>query len=387
MGSAAALALARRGLRVVGLDRHPPGHLLGASHGGSRIIRSAYFEGPTYVPLVRRAEALWRGLENGTGEHLLVITGGLFAGSPAGPLVAGSRRSAEAHAIPYELLDAPEVLRRWPGFRLGEGEVGLFEPGAGVLDPERGVAAQLALAGRLGARLLHDTRVTGWSARPGGVTVQTSGGSYDAGALVLAAGAWSGPLLGEVGTAGGSMPLRVERRLQHWFAPADPHAWATAPVWIWERPDGASAYGFPLRDGACKIGVHARPDREPAVDVESLDREVSDADVDLARRDVTAFVPGVAAGRHLRSDACSYTLTPDEHFVVDRHPGHDNVAIGCGFSGHGFKFAPVIGELLADLAIGRPPSSDIAAFGIGRSALDPAVTPAAHKRVKGPVTR
>lgn len=360
-GSAAAAALARRGLRVVGFDRHPPGHDRGASHGGTRIIRSAYFEGATYVPLVRAAETLWRSLEAETGAPLLRTAGGVWIGPPDSDLVAGACRSAQAHGIAHEVIDATKLHRRWPVFEPPPGDLAVVEPGAGVLEPEAGVRAHLAVARRHGADLRHDEPVTEWTA----TQVRSARGTYAVAGIVLAAGAWAPQLLSGLG-----LPLRVERRVQHWFAPAtSAREWSAAPVWIWERADGCSLYGFPAIDGLCKVGIHDAVGPAPAVDPDTLDRTVAPSEVDAVRDLVRPLLPSLASGRHVRSAACTYTLTPDEHFVVGLHPAYDAVAVACGFSGHGYKFTPVIGEVLADLVLHGRTDHDIEAFDPRRTAL------------------
>ena len=363
VGSAAAAELARRGLSVLGVDRYAPGHDRGASHGESRIIRSAYFEGATYVPLVRRAEQRWRALEAETGRALLRITGGLYVGRPDCELVAGSLRSAREHGVQHEILDAAELRRRIPVMRPDDDEDAVLEPGAGVLHPERGVLAHLDVARRYGADLRHGEPAARWEATARGVRLVTATGVHEAGALVVAAGAWSAGLLADL-----RIPLRVERRVQHWFAPAE-RGWSDAPVWIWQRPDGVTPYGFPLIGGACKLGLHDPPEEQPTVDPGALDRVVTAAEVAGVQHLLDPLLPSLASAEHVRSAACTYTLTPDEHFVVDRHPEHPHVAVAAGFSGHGYKFTPVLGELLADLVTGIAPPLDISAFRLGRAAL------------------
>src|SRR5438552_11054055 len=230
MGSAAARALARRGRRVVGLDRFRPPHTLGSSHGRSRIIREAYFEHPVYVPLVQRAYELWAELEREAGGPLLRVTGGLMAGPPGGILLDGARRSARAHHLPHEELSADEIRRRFPAFTPEPETVGLLEPRAGVLFPEACVQAALDGAAREGALLVHDDEVRAWAADGAGVRVTSRTGSWSAAHVVLAAGPWLSRLA--------PVPLAVERQTSYWFAPRR-HAASCAPesgpIAMWVR--------------------------------------------------------------------------------------------------------------------------------------------------------
>jgi sarcosine oxidase len=347
-GSATAYHLASRGLRVLGLDRHPGAHAFGASHGESRIMRQAYFEGSAYVPLLRRTNELWERLGADVDEPLLRRTGGLFLGRPGTLVFDGSLASARDWDIEHEVLDATEVTSRFPALRPPAGTCALFEPDAGVVGPERAVNAHLRLASRLGADLRFDEPLDSWTAGADHVVVNTSRGSHQVATLVLTPGRWAGELLADLG-----MPLRVEERVMHWFRPADLSAFTIGafPLWIWDRDDGTAPYGAPAVDGeSVKSAVHystVRPaDSWAAADVAEL---------------LAELLPGL--GKEVaRSVPCTYTLTPDGHFVVGRHPAHDNVVIGCGFSGHGFKFTPVLGEVLADLATGQRPSYDVSMF-------------------------
>lgn len=338
-GSAAAAHLASRGQRVLGLDQFPAAHANGASHGETRIVRQAYFEGTGYVPLLRRAYELWDQL-SAVGEPLLTRTGGVFLGEPGSRVFDGSLASAQQWELEHEVLEPAEVTRRFPAMRPPAGTAALFEPAAGFVSPERAVLAHLAAAARRGAELRHDEPVVSWSATAGGVQVQTGRGSYEAGHLVLAPGRWAPELLADL-----ALPLRVERRVMHWFDPpdgVDDFRPGRFPVWIWDRADGTAPYGVPAvgaAGGGVKTSVHYSPDR-PAADWTPA--EIAEL--------LAPLLPGLG-GRHLRAVDCSYTLTPDENFVVGRHRGHDNVLVACGFSGHGFKFTPVLGEVLAQLVV------------------------------------
>ncbi len=361
MGSAAAYHLARRGRRVLGLERFTPAHNRGSSHGGSRIIRQAYFEDPAYVPLVLRAYELWREVERATGADLLLITGVLMMGGPESEPVAGSRRSARQWGLDHQVLEASEVRRRFPAFSPDRETVGFYEAQAGVLRPEAAVAAHLDLAAAAGAELRFSEPAVAWTAGDdgAGVTVTTAAGEARADRLVVCPGAWAPDVL-----AGLGVPLVVERQVQFWFEPAgglEPFLPGSFPVWLWDDGGDRLFYGLPALDGpdgGVKVGWH-RPG--PSCHPDTLDRTVSPAEVDEIAEAVRRRLPK-APGRFLRAAPCMYTLTPDQHFVLAAHPRHPQVIVACGFSGHGFKFAPVVGEILADLATSGATAHPIALF-------------------------
>ncbi|HEX7090098.1 MAG TPA: N-methyl-L-tryptophan oxidase [Longimicrobiales bacterium] len=360
MGSAAAFHLARRGLRVLGLDRFTPPHGFGSSHGRTRIIREAYFEHPLYVPLVRRAYELWAELEELSGRRILLRTGGLMIGPPDGALVEGARRSALEHGLAFRELSAAELVRRASGFRPAEDMVAIEEPRAGVLFPETAIEAHLALARGAGAELRVEEPVVEWSAAAGGVEVTTEQGRYTAARLVLAAGAWLPGLVAELG-----LPLTVNRQVQHWYRPDPPtHLFDPErfPIFICEYAPDAMWYGFPDTGDGVKVAVHhqgepARPD--------TLRRTVTDEEAEPVAALLRRFMPA-ALGPRIESAVCMYTNTPDDHFIIDAHPEHPHVLLVSPCSGHGFKFSPVIGELVAELATGAAPRFDLAPFAVGR---------------------
>jgi len=368
MGSAAAYHLARRGKKVLGLERHAPVHDRGSSHGESRIIRQAYFEGAEYVPLLFRAYDLWEDLEQETGRDLMKLCGGLFIGPEDGELVSGSAASADGHGLPYEILDSSELRRRFPVFRPGPETVALFEKRAGFVRPERTVTAHLDLAGSLGAELRFGERVLSWEATEWGVRVRTEGGVHEAERLVVAAGAWAGELLSELG-----LPLEVTRQILFWFRPrggTGAFAPGRLPIWIYEPDDGNMFYSFPAVDGADTVkAAFFRADGTPA-DPETIDREVHEAEVGFIRRYLGRHVPAMD-GELVGAKTCMYTNTPDQHFVVSTHPDHPQVAVAAGFSGHGYKFCSVIGEILADLAIDGETHHPVDLFSPARL-IDPA---------------
>ena len=347
MGSAAAYHLARRGMKVLGLERHAPAHDRGSSHGESRIIRQAYFEGTEYVPLLFRAYELWEDLERETGEDLMTLCGGLFIGPEDGELVSGSAASADEHGLPYEMLDSAELKRRFPVFDPEPKTVALFEKRAGFVRPERTVRAHLDLAASLGADLRFGERVLSWEATESGVRVRTEGGVHEAGRLVVAAGAWAGELLSDLG-----LPLEVTRQILFWFRPrggVEAFAPGRLPIWIYEPYDGHMFYSFPAVDGAETVkAAFFRADGTPA-DPNTIDREVREDEVDFIRGYLGRHIPAMD-GELVAARTCMYTNTPDQHFVVSAHPEHPQVSVAAGFSGHGYKFCSVIGEILADLA-------------------------------------
>lgn len=345
MGSAAAAHLARRGARVLGLDRHPPAHARGSSHGHTRIIRTAYYEHPDYVPLADAAFDRWYELEQLTGRHLLTNASCLSVGPPHGELIAGVRDAVRRHGLSAGEL-TPGLLRAaYDRFRFPSDLVGIQESAAGFLYVEACVRAHLDLAAEHGADLRHGEPATAWAADRGGVTVTTAAGTYRAAKLVVAAGAWAAELLADIGVT-----LTVMRQVMLWFEPREPMGFCrdVFPVFIADTPGGAF-YGLPMLDRrGVKVARHyAAPE---LAHPDAVDWNTSEADEAPVRAFLDAYLPG-QFGRCADRQVCMYTLSPDRHFIVDLHPDHPNVAVACGFSGHGFKFASVLGEVLADLAM------------------------------------
>jgi sarcosine oxidase len=366
MGSAAACRLAGRGLRVLGLDRHRPVHDQGSSHGGSRITRQAYFEDPAYVPLLLRAAELWPEIEAASGRTIVHWTGGVMVGRADSRTVAGSLRSAREWDLPHELLDAAAIRRRFPTMTPEPDEVALYERGAGLVIPEESVAAHLGLAARAGAELHHEEPVTGWRAEAGGgVRVTTGHAAYTAGQLVICPGAWAPGLLAGLGVRFG-----IERQVQFWFAPAagaGPFRAGRHPVYIWEAAGGRQFYGFPSFGDPAE-GVKVAFFRGGAACTpETIDRTVHADEVEAMRAFIAPRMPDLPA-TFLRAVTCMYTNTPDEHFVIARHPAHEQVVVACGFSGHGFKFVPVVGEIIADLVADGTTAHPIGLFDPARLA-------------------
>ncbi|MFF5070733.1 N-methyl-L-tryptophan oxidase [Micromonospora olivasterospora] len=347
MGSSAAYHLAARGRRVLGLERFQTVHSRGSSHGGSRIIRQAYFEDPAYVPLLLRAYELWEKLERDTGRDILSLTGGVFVGRPGSLTFAGSLRAAQEWGLPHEILDAGELRRRYPTFTPRPDDVALFEAKAGLVRPEETVAAHSRLAARHGADLRYEEPVLRWEALPDGVRVTTANGSYTAERLVICPGAWAPRLLPDLG-----VPITIERQVMYWFQPRDG---VTAfeperhPIYIHEDGEGAQIYGFPAIDGPQGGAKVAFFRRGQVCDPETIDRQVHAEEIQDMQDHLAGVLPTLP-GRFLRAATCLYSVTPDKHFVIATHPEHPQVTVACGFSGHGFKFVPVVGEILADLA-------------------------------------
>jgi sarcosine oxidase len=360
MGAAAASALARRGVRVLGLDRFHPPHDRGSSHGESRVIRAAYFEHPLYVPLVRAAYDRWRSLESRSGKRLLVEVGVLLIGQPGSELLAGARTSAEEHGVPYEPLDAAQLAQRYPMIVAPEGAVGLLEPGGGFLYPEACIEAFLAEAAVAGAELHFDEPLESWRRVGGSIEVTTARHRYVADRLLLATGAWMPALLP-------GLSLQVERQVLHWFQPPDARSFArdALPVFLFEETGGPLWYGVPDLGNGLKVGLHHRG---AAVSPETLDRSVHDDDVEAVRRLLRKRMPAADVAPS-RSIVCMYTNTPDDHFVVDWHPEAPGVLLASPCSGHGFKFASILGELLADRLTGAPSALDLEPFRVDRPAL------------------
>jgi sarcosine oxidase len=345
MGALSAWRLAARGASVIGFERLRPGHDRGSSHGDTRIFRTAYFESPEYVPLLQRAYPLWRQLEEESGTQLLTMTGALAIGPQDGELLAGVLTSARQNQLPHRLLDPSEMSRLYPQHRLAAGDLVVLDEQAGFLRPERSVAAAAARAVALGARLMLETEVTAVEASSGGVVIQTSRGRFAAERALVAAGSWTSKLLPQC-----DLPLEVERQVMVWLSVDDPASFAAQrfPVFIREVSGGRFRYGFPTNDGrSIKLAVHHEG---TSADPDSIDREIGDADLvpirDFARENLLGVTGEVIDAR-----VCMYTNTPDERFIAASPAGMPGVTVLSACSGHGFKFASVLGELMADLIL------------------------------------
>ncbi len=364
MGSAALFHLARRGARVLGLEQFDIAHDRGSSHGQSRIIRLAYAEHPDYVPLLRRAYELWRALEALAHEKLLVVTGGIDAGAADSAIVEGSLASCAIHDIPYELLDAYTLNQRFPGYRLPSDMMGVYQCDAGFLLPEACVAAYVAAACARDADVRTHEKVMSWHVEDDEVLVITDRARHRARRLVITAGPWSRQLVPMLERL--AIP---ERQVMLWTQPLSRQLFAVDrfPVFNMEAREGRF-YGFPVdASGGFKIGKYNHR-REEVADPDSMDRECRAEDETVLREGISRYFPE-ADGPTLAMKTCLFTNSPDEHFIIDRLPAAKHVAIAAGFSGHGFKFCSVVGEILAELALDGAASLGIDLFRLDRSAL------------------
>jgi sarcosine oxidase len=340
MGSAACWRLATRGVRVLGLEQFALGHDRGSAHGQSRLIRQAYFEHPDYVPLLRGAYALWDELSTIARKPLLQRTGLALYGPAQGPIVAGTLKAAEIHGIPVQVHDGLAAREAFPMFRPPEDFRLVFEPGAGWLAVDECVVAMAEAAQSHGATIQTGERVLGWRPEGEGVVVTTDRDTYRADRLVVTTGAWSGPLLADLGVR-----LSIHRNVVLWLRANPGHE--HAPCFGFDLPSGFF-YGFPQLDARGVKLAHHHPG--PPTLPDAVDRSLQPEDaapvLDCARAVLPLLHPEVTDHA-----SCLYEMSPDEHFLLDRHPHLPQVSLGAGFSGHGFKFAPVVGEVLADLAL------------------------------------
>jgi sarcosine oxidase len=347
MGSAAAYHLARRGLDVLGLERYDIPHTMGSSHGITRIIRRAYYEHPSYIPLVERAYDLWDDLAALSNRPIIHRTGSVDAGPPDDPVFEGSLRSCEEHDIPHEVLNSEELAERFPGYRLPEDYRALYQEDGGFVVPEQAIIAHTQAAQAEGAEIHARTRVDGWTETPdGGVRVETVRGTHEASRLVLTAGAWNQELADAL--EGLAVP---ERQVLAWLQPENPDLFQpeSFPVWNLSVPEGRF-YGLPAYDvPGMKLGRYHHRDEQ--VDPDDWNRDPDAEDERLLREFAEDYFPE-GAGPTMGLATCMFTNSPDEHFILDTLSEHPQVTVGAGFSGHGFKFASVIGEVLADLATG-----------------------------------
>lgn len=363
MGSAIVAQCARRGATVIGLEQFARGHELGSSTGRSRMIRKAYFENPAYVPLLLRAYDLWRELERESGQDLLRLTGLLMVGSEHSEIIAGARGAAREHSLPIEALTAREIRARYPMLEVRDEEVGVYEPDGGVLDPERSIEAQLGVAQASRAELRFQSAMESWAVTADGFVIQCAESpAVTSRALVLSLGPWFQAALAQLGVR-----LRVQRNVQAWFDPATAaYSSPDFPAFLLDRQGLlAPLYGFPDSGAGVKAAFHSYGAlTAPAL----VEREVDhDRDIAPIMRAMEQWMPGAVA-TFRDAKPCLYSLTPDGHFVVDRHPEHSRLVLCGGFSGHGFKFAPVIGEIAADLALERVSRHDTGFLSLQRFA-------------------
>jgi sarcosine oxidase len=344
VGSATAYELARRGKRVLGIERFDIPHDMGSSHGHTRIIRLAYYEDPSYVMLLLRAYELWRGIERHVGEQLLHITGSIDAGPSDSWVFKGSLRSALEHNLPHEVLTGRELAARFPGYRLPFETMALLQPEGGFLVPERCIVSYVQAAQALGAEIHGRERVLGWEPRGEGVRVRTTHDSYEADRLVITAGAWNSELVDVLGGL-----LEPERQVLAWLQPSRPELFAPSRFPVFNLlVDEGRYYGFPIHGiPGFKFGRYHH--LEEAVDPERVEREPTERDEAILREFADRYFPE-GNGPTMALKQCMFTNTPDHHFIIDLHPRYPQVSFTSPCSGHGFKFASVIGEIMADLA-------------------------------------
>lgn len=360
MGAASLSHLARRGVSCIGIEKFERLHEKGASHGESRIIRKAYFENPAYVPLLERAYELWLELSMTTERTLFDFVGILMVGEPEREGVAGTLRTALQYGLPLDQFDAEQISRRFPGTLPRRNEIGLLERQAGMLFPEQCVDAHLDVADNHGAQLRFSNGVAKWEKRDGAHHLTLDDDTeIVAEKVAVCPGMWAPQLLADL-----DLPLRVQRNVQVWFEPHTNHFdRGVFPTFFIERLDlPGPLYGFPAMGGTLKAAIHRFGD---FVDADHIDRRIRDDDVTIVGAALDEWLEG-AAGSYVRGRVCTYTLTPDGNFIVDKHPDDPSVTIACGFSGHGFKFCPVVGEIVADLVLDGGTNYDIDFLGMKR---------------------
>lgn len=358
-GSATVYELSKTNHSVLGIDRFSPPHAHGSSHGESRIIRQAYHEHPMYVPLVRKAYELWQNLEAATDRDLLLNTGGLILGREDSEIVKGTILSAETHKLPFEKLTSHEIRKHFPAINPASDTVAVLDKTAGILYPEKCIHAFLKKANDNGATLRYNERVLRIDANSDILKVETDAGIYYAGKLIVSAGAWLNSLLPDL-----HLPLRIERQVLHWFKDENqndffaPHK---LPIYIWEYEKGKAFYGFPDLGTGMKAALHYGGE---TIKPDQLCNDVSGDEIGKMKAVITKFFN--VSPTHQYSTTCMYTNTPDEQFIIDHHPSIPNIIIASPCSGHGFKFASVIGKILMQLATSERVDFDLSPFRIQR---------------------
>lgn len=354
MGAAAAMHAARRGLDVLAIDRASIPNAIASHHGNTRFFRESTFEHPGYVPLLREARAAWSDLDERARIDLFERTGMLLAGPAGAESVTTSIQTCVDHDIEHEVLDHKQIQRRFPAFIVPAGYRAVWEPGAGCLACERAIEVMVGKARALGATILEHTRVTSWEADRHAVTLQTADGDHHAAALIISGGPWMSGLI-DLG-----IDLTVTRQVQFWL---EPPRRVNLPTWAFDEPTGFT-FGFPpvLNDAWCKTCRHLEA---APTDPDTIDRVVSVRDLAPIRQFLQRVAPALDTPVQ-RSSVCMYTHSPDGAFIVDTHPEHDHIAFACGFTGHGFKFAPVVGKALVDLAIEGECDAAMRPYGLAR---------------------
>jgi len=367
MGAATCYYLAKKGQKVLGLDQFEIGHEMGSHGGQSRIIRKAYFEHPDYVPLLERAYENWEQLEADSGEKIYHQTGLLYFGPPGNEITGGVLKSASLYNLLVFKLTQREAKRQFHQFNFGNDFEIVYEPEAGFLTPEKAIRTYAIIAGQIGARILENEPVKSWKMKGDSVLVKTNNETYEASKLVITAGAWSSILI-----PGLHRKLKVTKQALAWTMPTEPDSYALGkfPCWLMKDPDRGPYYGFPMLDPqefgdpfGLKSAHHFPAEQFDPTMHERPVNENAEEDINFA---LSRWLPN-ANEKIVAMKSCLYTNTPDEHFIIDHLPGHDGrVTIACGFSGHGFKFASVMGEILADLAIKGETRHPVGFLGLNR---------------------
>jgi sarcosine oxidase len=361
MGSATVYELAKRGQQVLGLEQFDIPNDQGSSHGVNRIIRLAYYEDPSYVPLLRRSYELWSEIEELAGEKLLYTTGSIDTDAEDGHVFQGSLESCQVHDIEHEVLSAEDTNRRFPGYQLPHGHYSLFQRDGGFLLSERCVVSYANAAIARGAEIHAREAVLGWEITGSGtVSVTTSRGKYEAGSLVISAGAWAEKLVPQIAEI--AVP---ERQVLAWLQPENPELFSPErfPVFNAMFEEGRY-YGFPVFGiPGFKIGLYHHLDE--VVDADNVPREVTDEDERILRVAAARYFPN-ANGNVMSLKTCMFTNSPDEHFNIGTLADTPQVSVAAGFSGHGFKFCSVVGEIMADLATRQQTDHDIGMFSLNR---------------------
>ena len=360
MGSASLFELSSKGQNVLGIEQFDIGHDKGSSHGLSRIIRLAYWEGIEYVPLVLRAHDRWIELEKTYNEKLLNITGALDIGLESSETISGSLKACREFDIPHEIFTSTELSKKFPAYLLPEEYSSVFQKDGGFLVPESCINLYVNESINNGADVKQNCKVLGWESDGNIVTVSTSDGNFKTKKLVITAGAWTGILQDEM-----SRFLTPERQVVSWFKPESPEYYNSDqfPVFNMEVPEGRY-YGFPIHHyEGIKIGRYGHLNEN--INPDSISREITDLDIATLRVPMEKYFQPTNP-EPLFSQVCMFTNTPDEHFVLDYLPGNDSVFIASGFSGHGFKFASVIGELISDLMVDGGTEFDLGLFSLDR---------------------
>jgi sarcosine oxidase len=361
MGSATAYQLAKRGCKVLALEQHNIPNELGASLGINRMIRLAYAEDPRYVPMVRRSYRLWRDLGRAFKERLLFITGGIDAGSEDSWIVQGSLKACVAHTLKHDFLTSAELHKRFPGFRLPKAMVAVWQPQGGFVLSERSIIAHVSLALEMGAEIHAREQVLEWRVQKFVVTVSTDRGTYRAARLVITAGPWAADVVSRLKGV-----VKPERQVLLWVQPKRPELFQLGKFPVFYMQDGNEKfYGLPIYGvPGFKIGKYNHLKEQ--VDPDTMDRECHEKDERVLRKAIRKYFPD-ADGPTIAMKTCLFSNTADENFILDLHPDFPQVSIAAGFSGHGFKFCPVVGEIMADLALeGGSKSFDLSLFRLDR---------------------